>query len=118
MVHMARIRAGPAALRRAAGRGELFSRSPICAIRTRSIATNAAIREPASIPPVSIPQRSSAEERRAAIKKAKPFSDFLTDTFNRQHDYLRISITERCNLRCLYCMPEGALGTLLDTNLG
>ncbi|RAR12091.1 molybdenum cofactor biosynthesis prote [Stemphylium lycopersici] len=106
MVHMARIRAGPAALRRAAGRGELFSRSPICAIRTRSIATNAAIREPASIPPVSIPQRSSAEERRAAIKKAKPFSDFLTDTFNRQHDYLRISITERCNLRCLYCMPE------------
>ncbi|PHH69351.1 hypothetical protein CDD80_6800 [Ophiocordyceps camponoti-rufipedis] len=24
----------------------------------------------------------------------------------RRHDYLRISITERCNLRCLYCMPE------------
>ncbi|KKA31044.1 hypothetical protein TD95_002974 [Thielaviopsis punctulata] len=36
----------------------------------------------------------------------KPFSDFLTDTFQRQHDYLRISVTERCNLRCLYCMPE------------
>ncbi|KAF2756908.1 molybdenum cofactor biosynthesis prote [Pseudovirgaria hyperparasitica] len=44
--------------------------------------------------------------RRDAIKNAKPFSDFLTDTFNRQHDYLRISLTERCNLRCLYCMPE------------
>ncbi|OJI97158.1 hypothetical protein ASPVEDRAFT_122681 [Aspergillus versicolor CBS 583.65] len=41
-----------------------------------------------------------------ALKTAKPFSDFLTDTFNRQHDYLRISVTERCNLRCLYCMPE------------
>ena len=40
------------------------------------------------------------------MKTAKPFSDFLTDTFNRQHDYLRISVTERCNLRCLYCMPE------------
>ncbi|KAJ6164044.1 hypothetical protein N7470_002716 [Penicillium chermesinum] len=38
--------------------------------------------------------------------KIKPFSDFLTDTFSRQHDYLRISVTERCNLRCLYCMPE------------
>ncbi|KAK1981059.1 molybdenum cofactor biosynthesis protein 1 B [Colletotrichum cereale] len=37
---------------------------------------------------------------------AKPFSDFLTDTFQRQHDYLRISVTERCNLRCVYCMPE------------
>ncbi|KAH6849955.1 hypothetical protein B0I37DRAFT_396720 [Chaetomium sp. MPI-CAGE-AT-0009] len=36
----------------------------------------------------------------------QPFSDFLTDTFHRQHDYLRISVTERCNLRCLYCMPE------------
>jgi len=28
-----------------------------------------------------------------------PFSDFLTDTFGRQHTYLRISLTERCNLR-------------------
>lgn len=24
----------------------------------------------------------------------------------RRHTYLRISLTERCNLRCLYCMPE------------
>lgn len=24
----------------------------------------------------------------------------------RRHSYLRISLTERCNLRCLYCMPE------------
>ena len=28
------------------------------------------------------------------------------DTFNRRIDYLRISITDRCNLRCVYCMPE------------
>ncbi|GJC86745.1 molybdenum cofactor biosynthesis protein 1 [Colletotrichum liriopes] len=44
--------------------------------------------------------------RRRLVKDAKPFSDFLTDTFHRQHDYLRISVTERCNLRCVYCMPE------------
>lgn len=44
--------------------------------------------------------------RRKTLTDAKPFSDFLTDNFNRQHDYLRISLTERCNLRCLYCMPE------------
>ncbi|WPJ63164.1 hypothetical protein SMAC4_01929 [Sordaria macrospora] len=44
--------------------------------------------------------------RRDMLKDAKPFSDFLTDNYNRQHDYLRISVTERCNLRCLYCMPE------------
>ena len=46
-------------------------------------------------------------ERRPALRNAKPFSDFLTDTYHREHDYLRISITERCNLRCQYCMPEG-----------
>ncbi|KAJ5743149.1 hypothetical protein N7533_010251 [Penicillium manginii] len=47
-----------------------------------------------------------ATPRLTALKSAKPFSQFLTDSFNRQHDYLRISVTERCNLRCLYCMPE------------
>lgn len=44
--------------------------------------------------------------RRQKVTVAKPFSSFLTDNFSRQHDYLRISITERCNLRCTYCMPE------------
>lgn len=33
-------------------------------------------------------------------------SEVLADTFGRQHDYLRISLTEKCNLRCQYCMPE------------
>lgn len=34
----------------------------------------------------------------------------LTDKFGRAHNYLRISLTERCNLRCFYCMPpEGIL---------
>ncbi|MDQ0901829.1 MULTISPECIES: GTP 3',8-cyclase MoaA [unclassified Paenibacillus] len=30
----------------------------------------------------------------------------LMDRFGRMHDYLRISVTDRCNLRCVYCMPE------------
>jgi molybdenum cofactor biosynthesis protein A len=30
----------------------------------------------------------------------------IIDQFGRVHDYLRISLTERCNLRCFYCMPE------------
>ncbi|WP_339062027.1 GTP 3',8-cyclase MoaA [Tepidibacillus marianensis] len=29
----------------------------------------------------------------------------LIDRFGRKHDYLRISVTDRCNLRCVYCMP-------------
>ena len=36
----------------------------------------------------------------------RPFSSFLTDNYSREHNYLRISVTERCNLRCVYCMPE------------
>lgn len=30
----------------------------------------------------------------------------LADSFNRQHTYLRISLTDVCNFRCVYCMPE------------
>ncbi|HLA53093.1 MAG TPA: GTP 3',8-cyclase MoaA [Flavitalea sp.] len=30
----------------------------------------------------------------------------IVDRFNRVHNYLRISITDNCNLRCFYCMPE------------
>jgi cyclic pyranopterin phosphate synthase len=30
----------------------------------------------------------------------------IQDTFGRVHDYLRISLTDNCNLRCFYCMPE------------
>jgi len=29
----------------------------------------------------------------------------LTDKFNRVHNYLRISLTDKCNLRCAYCNP-------------
>jgi uncharacterized radical SAM superfamily Fe-S cluster-containing enzyme len=30
----------------------------------------------------------------------------MRDKFNREINYLRISVTDRCNLRCKYCMPE------------
>ena len=30
----------------------------------------------------------------------------ITDTFGRVHNYLRISLTDNCNLRCFYCMPD------------
>ncbi|WP_074407115.1 MULTISPECIES: GTP 3',8-cyclase MoaA [Aquimarina] len=36
-------------------------------------------------------------------------SNILTDTFGRKHNYLRISLTERCNLRCTYCMPADGI---------
>ncbi len=33
----------------------------------------------------------------------------LTDTFSRRINYLRISVIDRCNLRCRYCMPEDGI---------
>lgn len=30
----------------------------------------------------------------------------IVDSYNRIHNYLRISLTDNCNLRCFYCMPE------------
>ncbi|EEQ27137.1 hypothetical protein McanCB56680_004586 [Microsporum canis] len=84
-----------------------------CLRRYSSSCSQAVSREP-SYRPHPLAQKSpqapselpALPPRLNALKDAKPFSSFLTDTFSRQHDYLRISITERCNLRCLYCMPE------------
>lgn len=33
----------------------------------------------------------------------------IEDSYGRVIDYLRISVTDRCNLRCVYCMPEGGI---------
>ena len=37
---------------------------------------------------------------------ALPVVNQLVDSFGRSHNNLRISVTDRCNLRCFYCMPE------------
>ena len=36
----------------------------------------------------------------------------LIDGFSRPITYLRVSVTDKCNLRCVYCMPEGGLAWL------
>ncbi|VDM79924.1 unnamed protein product, partial [Strongylus vulgaris] len=41
----------------------------------------------------------------------------FTDTHGRAHNYLRISLTEKCNLRCLYCMPEEGVALSPSKNL-
>lgn len=33
----------------------------------------------------------------------------LLDSYNRLHDNLRLSVTDRCNIRCFYCMPESGV---------
>ena len=36
----------------------------------------------------------------------------ISDSFQRPINYLRISVTDRCNLRCVYCMPEDGIGLM------
>ena len=36
----------------------------------------------------------------------------MIDQYGRTIEYLRISVTDRCNLRCVYCMPEEGIEQL------
>jgi len=41
----------------------------------------------------------------------------LSDSFQRPIDYLRISVTDRCNLRCIYCMPAEGVGLMSHNDI-
>ena len=36
----------------------------------------------------------------------------MIDQYNRDINYLRVSVTDRCNLRCTYCMPKEGLSLI------
>ncbi|KAI0066493.1 molybdenum cofactor biosynthesis prote [Artomyces pyxidatus] len=79
----------------------LFRRAPI----RRKYTTPSSL---AQAQPVAPSRKALIHERLAridALHSVSP-SPSLVDTFGRRHSYLRISLTERCNLRCFYCMPE------------
>lgn len=65
--------------------------------------------DPSAALSVSIPSvHQKAKDRISQMDVLRPAapSPFLRDRHKRQHTYLRMSLTEKCNLRCLYCMPE------------
>ena len=41
----------------------------------------------------------------------------LSDTFSRPINYLRISVTDRCNLRCIYCLPAEGVSLLSHSEI-
>jgi cyclic pyranopterin phosphate synthase len=41
----------------------------------------------------------------------------ISDSFQRPINYLRISVTDRCNLRCIYCMPEEGVTTMSHNDI-
>ena len=53
----------------------------------------------------------------AGTAPVMPTQGPLVDRYGRIHDDLRISVTDRCNLRCVYCMPEEGLSFLAREKL-
>ncbi|GFF31645.1 hypothetical protein IFM51744_01516 [Aspergillus udagawae] len=100
------FRLSPRSYRRLVPRVRLHSRVATAAVEPSTTSQNTHLSSTTYPLNPSSPSSATPPSRWTALRSARPFSDFLTDTFNRQHDYLRISVTERCNLRCLYCMPE------------
>jgi len=64
--------------------------------------------------PVAISGRSRQHRPRA---EPMPTTGPLVDSHGRIHDDLRISVTDRCNLRCVYCMPEEGMTFLPHSDL-
>lgn len=92
---------------------------PVVPVSRRTLASSSTARKP-SLQPATAAVSSSQNvvypanirdqarrriQQHDAVSPAPP-SAFLRDRHQRQHTYLRISLTEKCNLRCLYCMPE------------
>jgi uncharacterized radical SAM superfamily Fe-S cluster-containing enzyme len=59
-----------------------------------------------SVPVGIISKSLRAMEPDKHVVQAMPTSGPLVDSYGRVHNDLRISVTDRCNLRCVYCMPE------------
>src|SRR3989440_8307634 len=55
--------------------------------------------------------------RRSGLDPARPEDHRLVDRFGRVATDLRVSLTDRCNLRCTYCMPEEGLQWLAKPDL-
>ena len=57
-------------------------------------------------------RRCAAVNAASAVGREKPTDGPLLDTFGRVATDLRVSLTDRCNLRCRYCMPAEGLDWL------
>ncbi|MGB8180409.1 MAG: GTP 3',8-cyclase MoaA [Acidimicrobiales bacterium] len=61
-------------------------------------------------PPVAVSlrphPRAVAGDRSEVSGASMPTEGALVDRYGRVHDDLRVSVTDRCNLRCVYCMPD------------
>jgi cyclic pyranopterin phosphate synthase len=66
---------------------------------------------------ISVNPRRVRPDSDVAVAQSMPLDGPLVDRYGRVHDDLRISVTDRCNLRCVYCMPEEGLSFLPTSEL-
>ena len=64
------------------------------------------------LPVVSSSPRALDAASLGLVARADARAQGLFDRFGRSHTYLRISVIEKCNLRCRYCMPEEGVALL------
>jgi cyclic pyranopterin phosphate synthase len=81
-------------------------------LRTETLRKNRRVEEVSAVRSLAVEAESYL--RRGNAEERDRVSDMLIDSHGRRHNYLRISLTERCNLRCNYCMP--AKGVELTPN--
>lgn len=67
-------------------------------------------RPPPPPPPLPLASARAAARHRIAAVDRRAVAPALVDRHARAHTYLRLSLTERCNLRCSYCMPADGVG--------
>jgi GTP 3',8-cyclase len=56
---------------------------------------------------VSPPRWHNKLDRTCKHDRFSPVNEALQDTFGRRFSYLRLSVTDACNFRCIYCLPNG-----------
>jgi GTP 3',8-cyclase len=66
---------------------------------------------------ISVKPHLSGTNGATALVDDMPRQGPLVDRYGRVHNDLRISVTDRCNLRCVYCMPEEGLSFLPQREL-
>lgn len=72
-------------------------------VRPVSISSAASSESASRAPQSDGPDLLSAE--RGEVRRSVPLDGPMVDGFGRRIEYLRISVTDKCNLRCVYCMP-------------
>ncbi|XP_030527954.1 GTP 3',8-cyclase, mitochondrial isoform X2 [Rhodamnia argentea] len=85
---------------------ELFSKSVSAVRGLRSRAQVGSCKTGGSLDHYGLTMYTTCAKLSEDPSKESSPSDMLIDSFGRLHTYLRISLTERCNLRCQYCMPS------------